>query len=105
MRLPDRYLVHTVTVHPYAGKSSTSAVYGEPFQLKCMAQGGLRIVKGADGSDKLAPLTLYAAPGQAATVPPLSLVEHNGATATVLVAIDHDSGGLGAPDHTEVVCE
>jgi hypothetical protein len=53
----------------------------------------------------MATLTLYAAPLQAATIPPGSKVTWSGGSATVMQSIDHDSGGLGAPDHTEVVCQ
>lgn len=105
MRIPDRFLVHTVTVKPYTGRSSSGPLYGSPFDLKCMAQGGLKVVRSPDGTTKLQVGTLYAAPGLAVTIPALSQVTWNGATTTVMRSIDHDSGGLGAPDHTEVVCE
>lgn len=105
MRIPDRFLVHTVTVRPYQGRSSTGPVYGDAFTLKCMAQGKRRLVRGSDGAETLSSLTLYCAPGQAGTIPPGSRVDWHGDTTNVLDATDHDSGGLGAPDHTEVVCE
>jgi len=105
VRIPARFLVHTVTVRPYAGRSSSGPVFGAPFPLQCMAQGARRMVRGGDGTQNLSTLTLLAAPGQAATVPPGSEVDWQGDTTTVLSAIDHDSGGLGAPDHTEVACE
>jgi hypothetical protein len=105
VNIPDRFLVHTVTVKPYAGRSSTGVVYGTPFTLRCMAQGQRRLVRGPGGNELLSTLTLYAAPGQAATIPPDSQVVWNGTTTTVIGSTDHDSGGLGAPDHTEVVCQ
>lgn len=105
MRIPERFLVHTVTVRPYAGRSSVGDVYGEPFTLKCMAQGKRRLVRASDGAETLSSLTLVCAPDQAATVPPGSEVQWKGDTTTVLDATDHDDGGLGAPQHTEVVCE
>lgn len=105
MRIPARFLVHTVTVRPYAGRSSTGPVFGAPFTLQCMAQGQRRLVRDGAGAEKLSTLTLYAAPGQASTIPPGSEVDWQGDTTTVIGATDHDSGGLGAPDHTEVVCE
>lgn len=105
MRIPDRLLVHTVTVRPYEGRSSSGAIYGEAFTLQCNAQGSRRMVRASDGSESLSSLTLYCAPGQAAQVPPGSEVDWQGDTTTVIGATDHDSGGLGAPDHTEVVCE
>lgn len=105
MRLPDRYLVHEVTVRPYLGRSSTGPVHGPAFTLPCMAQGGPRIVRDASGVERVSTLTLYCAPGQATTVPAGSEVDHAGDSTTVMASINHDSGGLGAPDHTEVVCE
>ena len=105
MRLPDKYLPHTVTVRPYAGQSSTGAVYGAAFTLQCMAQGARRLVRNGDGAEQLSTLTLIAAPGEADRVPPGSEVDWRGDTTTVLASTDHDDGGLGAPQHTEVACE
>ena len=105
MKIPDRFLVHTVTVRPYRGRSSTGPVFGPAFQLKCMAQGKRRLVRDGDGAETLSSLTLFCAPGQAAAVPPGSEVDWQGDTTAVLDATDHDDGGLGAPQHTEVVCE
>lgn len=105
MRIPARFLVHTVTVRPFAGRSSNGPVFGAPFTLACMAQGDRRLVRDADGVETLSSLTLYAAPGQASSIPPGSEVDWQGDTTTVIAATDHDSGGLGAPDHTEVVCQ
>lgn len=105
MRIPATLLVHTVTVKPYAGQSSVGPVYGPEFTLACMAQGRRRLVRASDGSETLSGLTLFCAPGQASAIPPGSQVEWQGDTTDVIAATDHDSGGLGAPDHTEVVCE
>lgn len=105
MRLPEKYMPHTVTVKPLTGHSSVGKVYGDPFTLRCMAQGKRRMVRDATGTEVLSELTLYAAPGQAAAIPPGSVVTWRGDDTEVLAAIDHDSGGLGAPDHTEVVCQ
>jgi len=105
VRIPTWALVHTVTVRPYLGESSVGPVYGAAFPLQCMAQGKRRMVRAGDGAETLSSLTLFTAPGKAATVPPGSEVDWQGDTTRVLDATDHDSGGLGAPDHTEVVCE
>lgn len=105
MRIPASLLVHQVQVRPYLGESSVGATYGPEFTLQCMAQGGVRLVRGGDGNQTVSSLTLYAAPDLAATIPAGSEVDHAGDTTTVLTSINHDSGGLGAPDHTEVVCE
>lgn len=105
MRIPANLLVHTVTVKPYAGRTSAGETYGAPFPLACMAQGKRRWVAGNTGTQVLATLTLYAAPGQSGDIPPGSQVTWMGQTTTVIGSTNHDSGGLGAPDHTEVVCQ
>lgn len=105
MKLPTRFLVHSVTVRPMLGQSSTGNVYGEPFPLECMAQGKRRLVRNSQGVEVLSTLTLWAAPGRAHEVPVGSQVTWAGDTTDVLTSTDMDSGGLGAPDHTEVTCE
>lgn len=105
MLIPTRYLVHTVTVRPFLGNSSTGKVFGPAFPLQCMAQGGVRKVRAPDGSEKVSSLTLYAALDAFALVPTGSEVDHNGDTTEVIVSIPHDDAGLGTPQHTEVVCE
>lgn len=105
MRLPARYTVHEVTVRAYVGQSSTGPLFGDPFTLQCMAQGKRRMVRDNDGNERVSSLTLFAAPGLADTVPPGSEVDWQGDTTVVLGVTNHDGGGLGTPDHTEVVCE
>lgn len=106
MTIPSDLLIHTVTVEPYEGRSSVGPIYGEPFELDCMRQGGNRLVRDTDGNERVSSVTLYAAPGQAAAVPAGSRVTlDNGGVTTVMSSVDHDSGPLGAPDHTEVACE
>lgn len=96
---------HTVTVRPYRGTSSTGPLYGDPFTLQCMAQGRRRMVRAGDGSETLSSLTLIAEHGKAELIPAGSEVDWRGDTTTVLDSVDHDDGNLGAPQHTEVVCE
>lgn len=105
MRVPRSLLVHLVTVKPRTGSGAYGDTYGSSFPLQCFAEGTRRLVRASDGSEVVSSLTLVAAPGQAAKVPAGSQVTWNGATTTVIASTDRDSGGLGAPDHTEVVCE
>jgi hypothetical protein len=105
VRIPANLLVHTVQVQAYAGRNSAGELFGDPFPLRCMAQGGRKWVAGADGTKVMATLTLYADPNQAETIPPGSKVTHQGQTGTVVVSVNRDGGGLGTPDHTEVVVQ
>jgi hypothetical protein len=104
VRIPAGLLVHTATIRPKLGESSTGTLFGSTFTVDCLAEGKRRLVRGPSGDTVLSDLTLYTAPGQADAIPVGSEVTALGRTSTVLVAIDHDSGGLGAPDHTEVSC-
>lgn len=96
---------HTVTVRPYRGDSSTGPLYGAPFTLKCMAQGKRRMVRAANGTESLSSLTLITEHGKADLIPAGSEVDWRGDTTTVLDCIAHDDGGMGTPQHTEVVCQ
>lgn len=103
--IPPHLLVHSVTVEPYEGRSSSGPVYGASFPLSCMRQGGVRLVRDRDGTERVSSVTLYAAPGQADAIPTGSRITWDGNATTVLVSVDHDDGELGAPQHTEVACE
>lgn len=105
MKLSVRFMPHTVTVRPYRGQSSTGKLYGPEFALRCMAQGRRRLVRGSDGSETLSSLTIITEHGKAALIPAGSQVEWRGDTTDVIDSMDHDDGNLGAPQHTEVVCE
>ena len=102
MRVPESLLVHSVTVKPAAGESATGQVYGDPFPLRCFRSAKRRMVRDAGGNEVLSTVTLIAAPGQAERVPTGSLLTWPGGSSTVVASIEQDSGGLGAPDHTEV---
>jgi hypothetical protein len=103
--IPTYLLVHSVTVRPLLGNSSTGKVFGPAFPLQCMAQGGIRKVRAPDGSETVSSLTLYAGLDAFDLIPTGSEVDHNGDTTEVIVCIPHNDGGLGTPQHTEVVCE
>lgn len=105
MKLSTRFMPHTVTVRPYAGQSSVGDVFGEPFTLQCMAQGRRRLVRAGDGSESLSTLTLICEHEKADLIPAGSEVDWRGDTTTVMATIQHDDGGMGAPQHTEVMCE
>lgn len=101
--LPPMLLTHTVQVRAKLGESSTGDLYDTPRDLPCMAQGGVRLVRDANGSEVTSSLTLYAQPD--AVVPVGSEVTHAGDTTTVLQSILHDAPGLPVPAHLEVICE
>lgn len=105
MKLSRQFMPHTVTVRPFRGTSSTGKLYGTPFQLQCMAQGRRRMVRAASGTETLSSLTIICEHGQADLIPAGSQVLWRGDTTDVIDSVDHDDGNLGAPQHTEVVCE
>lgn len=104
--IPQWLLVHTVTVEPLTGRSSTGKLYGPPVPLRCMAQDARRLVRNPAGDEVLSTLTLYANPGTTATVPAGSRVTYGGRRTEVISASERDSGGLAADaEHAELVCE
>lgn len=104
--IPDFLLVHTVTVEALTGRSSVGELYGAATPLRCMAQGQRRLVRNSEGDEVLSTLTLYAAPGQAASIPPGSRITWSGITTEVIGSANRDSGGLAADaEHTEVMCQ
>lgn len=105
MKLSPKFMPHEVTVTPLTGRSSVGNVYGDPFPLRCMAQGARRLVRDSEGAERLSTLTLIAEAGQGDLVPAGSQVEWRDDTTTVLSTIEHDDGDMGTPQHTEVRCE
>lgn len=105
MRIPPEYLVHQVTVEPLTGTGAYGDRFGAPFTLQCFAAGSRRMVRTKDGTETLSTLTLIAAPGESDRVPAGSKVTWRGDVTRVLASTEHDDGGLGGPQHTEVVCE
>lgn len=101
--IPLELLPHTVQVRPKLGESSRGDLFGDQFELPCMAQGGARMVRSSDGTEVVSTLTLWAQPDQ--VVPVGSEVDHAGDTTTVLQSILHDAPGLPVPEHLEVICE
>lgn len=105
MKLSAKYLPHTVTVEAKTGHSSTGPVYADPVPLRCMADGTRRLVRGPDGNELVSSLTLICEAGKASTAPPGARVTWGSTVTTVVASTEHDDGGLGAPQHAEVVCE
>lgn len=105
MNIPPQLLVHSVTVEPLEGSGAYGDVYGAAFPLQCFAEGTRKLVRNPQGAQVVSSLQLYCAPGQAATVPPGSRVTWRTTTTKVIASTDRDDAGMGAPQHTEVVCE
>lgn len=105
MKVPRRFLPHTVTVEPQTGSGAYGDVFGPSVPLRCMADGTRRMVRDPQGGEVVSSLTLIAEPGQADAIPPGSRVTWHDGTTRVISSTDRDDGGLGAPQHTEVVCE
>jgi len=102
--IPRRFLRHRIMVEPYLGTSGTGRVYGPPVEVRCLLDQKVRNVRTPGGDTVVSSSTAYASPGT--TAPPQSRVTlPNGQTTTVIQVAPRDSGGLGAPDHTEIQLE
>ncbi|MFJ8992621.1 hypothetical protein ACIRQH_19770 [Streptomyces sp. NPDC102279] len=103
-RLPARYLIHEVTVEPYAGESSTGSLYGAPVPVPCLLDEQTRAVRTPGGEQVTSTSTAYA--NLSTTAPALSRVTlPDGRTTTVIQAKRRDGKRLGTPNHLEIQLE
>lgn len=103
-RIPRRYLVHTITVEPRLGESSTGPVYGPPVTVRCFLDEQTRAVRSAGGEQVTSTSTAYADLGTEA--PALSRVTlPGGRVTTVIQAKRRDGQRLGTPNHLEIQLE
>ncbi|WP_042170093.1 hypothetical protein [Streptomyces sp. NBRC 110035] len=103
-RIPRRYLIHEITVEPYAGESSTGPLYGTATPVPCLLDEQTRAVRTPGGEQVTSTSTAYA--DLATTAPPLSRVTlPGGRTTTVIQAKRRDGKRLGTPNHLEIQLE
>ncbi|MFI0530317.1 hypothetical protein ACH3XX_09735 [Streptomyces scabiei] len=103
-RIPPRFLIHEITVEPYAGESSRSPLYGAPAIVKCLLDEQTRAVRTPGGEQVTSTSTAYA--GLDENAPPLSRVTlPDGRVTKVIQAKRRDGRKLGTPNHLEVQLE
>ena len=115
MNIPSVLLRFTGTVRTYLGTDGRGErVYADAASFKCFAETKRRMVRNPTTGDEMvsggtAWARRDAAGGPAAFVPG-SLVTINGSSPSTTFAdvelidcLDRDSGGLGAPDHLELI--
>lgn len=99
--IPARYLVHTVTIEPYAGSGAYGDNYGAPVSVACMLDDKRQLVRAGDGQEVVSETTLYARLAHAADFPPGSKVTLPSRKAIVIKTAERRDGGLGAWEHLE----
>lgn len=103
-RIPRRYLIHTITVEPRTGDSSTGPVYGPPVEVACLLDEQTRAVRTPGGEQVTSTSTAYA--DLETTAPPLSRVTLPGGRQTTVIQAKHRDGRrLGTPNHLEIQLE
>lgn len=100
MRLPKRFLTHTVVVEPYLGDGAYGPTYGPEKPVRCLVDDSRRVVRDADGTEVISETTIYA--GVDAEIPAKSRVQVAGRESWVIRTARRDGGGLPTPDHLEV---
>lgn len=101
MEIPDWMMPHTVTVEPLTGTGPYGDQYGPPREVRCLVEDTRQLVRALDGSEVVSQTTIYASPG--IDCPPDSKVTlPSGRVSWVITTSDHDDGGLGGWQHTEV---
>src|ERR1044071_5282946 len=97
--IPRFMLRHTITLAAYTGIWGT---YATPTTTRAFVD--YRLAGGTGAGERVATVTLYAAPttalpaGSRVTLP-------DGRTGYITASVLHDSGGLPVPDHTEASVE
>lgn len=103
-RIPPRFLIHEITVEPYAGESSRGPLYGAPATVKCLLDEQTRAVRTPGGEQVTSTSTAYA--GLDETAPPLSRVTlPDGRVTKVIQAKRRNGKKLGTPNHLEIQLE
>lgn len=99
MRLPGRFMPHTVTVEPFVGDGAYGPVYGDPATVRCLIDDTRRMVRDTDGVEVVSETTLFA--DVDANVPVQSKVTVRGRDTWVIATKVQDGGGLATPNHLE----
>lgn len=98
-RIPNFLLRHTITLSAYAG---TWGTFATATTLRAFVD--YRLAGGSGAGERIATITLYAAPdtalpaGSRVTLP-------DGRQGYITASVIHDSGGFPVPDHTEASVE
>lgn len=103
--VPDYLLVHSITVETYAGTGAYGDTFAAPVQIRCFVDDQRKNVLAPDGSTVVSESTVIAKLTDAIKLAAKSKVTlPSGRHAIVINAKRRDDGGLGAPQHVEVVC-
>lgn len=101
MDLPEWMMPHTVTVEPLAGTGPYGDVYGDPVEVRCLVEDTRQLVRALDGTEVVSQTTVYAPPGIDCQ-PDSKVTLPSGHVSYVLTVANHDDGGLGGWQHTEL---
>jgi hypothetical protein len=110
MSIPAAWLVHTITVEPYLGTTSSGVqLYDTPVTVPCFVEEKIRHIRSANsqnatGDELDSTATVYAELTYAASCSPVSRVTlPDGGVTYVLEALRHDGGANPVPSHLELV--
>jgi hypothetical protein len=104
MEVPDWLLVHTVTVEPQTGTGPYSDQYGPAVPVQCFVNYTRQLVRNQAGAEVVSEATVYTTLDQTPLFPLDSRVTlPDGSVAYVIKSSPHNDGGMGAPQHLEVV--
>lgn len=101
MELPGWMMPHTVTVEPLTGTGPYGDVYGDPVEVRCLVEDTRQLVRALDGSEVVSQTTVYA-PSWIDCPPDSKVTLPSGRVSYAITTSDHDDGGLGGWQHTEV---
>lgn len=99
----SRFWRHTATVRTWTGIGAQGDVYAAPVTVKGFLDFDTNLSITAQSEQYTSGTRFFCALAHADKFTPGSEVTANGVVAQVVSAERHDSGGLGLPDHLEVV--
>ncbi|MFG2963583.1 hypothetical protein ACGFZS_09865 [Streptomyces sp. NPDC048288] len=105
VRIPRRFLIHTITVEAYLGRTSKGDRYAAGREVACLVDEQTRLVRGPDGDEVTSTSTAYAGPEEQAIPPASRVTLPSGRITKVILAKRRDGGRLGTPNHTEIQLE
>lgn len=109
MNIPSVLLRFPATVRTYLGDNGKGErLYADAVSFKCFTEAKRKLVRNpTTGDERVASGTAWArrdAAGGPSAFPPGSLIAVNGGDECELIeCLDRNSGGLGAPDHLELI--
>jgi hypothetical protein len=103
VKLPKVMQPHTMLFEPYVGDDATGHLYGPPTARRCYAEALTRSIRTPDGRLIVSGTVLRTDLDY--TLGTEGRLTYRGSVREVVSVRQFDGGGMGTPDHTEIVIQ